>query len=179
MFLDVFRCLPAEPAFHSRDPNPTTQLNRLELGVSFSSGLQGGSCHVFSSDLLRISVVPHKCVSDFREAVGARDVIFGRPWGPGWAMLRNPNLIKIFSGTAQICLGFSRGGRGSGCHFRPAVGTRLGYVKESEFVYDFNGIAHICIGFSPGGRGSGCHFRPAAGTRLGVVQESGFIEDFS
>ena len=46
---------------------------------------------IFLSDLLRISVVAHKFVSDFRPAVGARDVIFGRPWGPGWATLRNPD----------------------------------------------------------------------------------------
>ena len=30
-----------------------------------------------------------------RQAVGARDVIFGRPWGPGWVMLRNPNVFRI------------------------------------------------------------------------------------
>ena len=33
-------CLPAEPVFHSRDAN-NTNTNRLELGVSFSSGLPG------------------------------------------------------------------------------------------------------------------------------------------
>ena len=76
-------------------------------------------------------------------------------------------------------LGFSRGGRGSGCYFRPALGTRLGYVKESGFIKDFSGTAQICLGFSRGGRGSGCHFRPAVGTRLSYVQESGFIKDFS
>ena len=69
------------------------QLNRLELGVSFSSGLPGWfrSCFFVS-------------------------------------------FIKDFSCTAQICLGFSPGGWGSGCHLRPAVGTRLSYVQESGFV---------------------------------------------
>ena len=61
-------------------------------GCHFRRVCRGGSCHVFSLDLLRISmvpyilkffyrisVVPHKFVSDFRPAVGVRDVMFGRP----------------------------------------------------------------------------------------------------
>ena len=102
-------CLPAEPAFHSRDANNTTNTNRLELGVSFSSGLPGWFRSCFSSALLRISVVPHQFVSDFRPAVGARDVIFGRPWESGWATSRNPILCgavqcsAVQYGTAQCC----------------------------------------------------------------------------
>ena len=98
--------LPAEPAFHSRDANNTTNTNRLELGVSFSSGL------------------------------------------PGWFLsCFFVGFIKDFNCTAQICLGFSPGGRGSGCHFRPAVGTRLSYVQESGFIKDFSCTAQISLGF--------------------------------
>ena len=71
--------------------------NRLELGLSFSSGLPGW----------------------FRSCFFVR-------------------FSKDFSGTAQICLGFSPGGRGSGCHFRPAAGTRLADVQDSGFIIDFS-----------------------------------------
>ena len=72
-------------------PAPTTGWSS---GCHFRRVCLGGSCHVFSLDLLRISVAPHK-------------------------------FVRIF---------VSPGGRGSGCHFRPAVGARLGYVKESQLV---------------------------------------------
>ena len=68
---------------------PTTDWSS---GCHFRRVCRSGSGHVFSSNSLRISVVPHKFVSDLRPAVGARDVIFGRPWGPGWATFRNPDL---------------------------------------------------------------------------------------
>ena len=75
-------------------------------GCHFRRVCRDGSGHVFSSALLRISVVPHKFVSDFRP-----------------------------------------GGRGSGCHFRPAAGTRRGVVQECGFIKDFSCTAQISLGF--------------------------------
>ena len=57
---------------------PTTPTN-WSSGCHFRRVCRDGSGHVFSSDLLRISVVPHILSRIFLPAVGARDVIFGRP----------------------------------------------------------------------------------------------------
>ena len=42
---------------------------------------------------------------------------------------------------------FRPGGRGSGCHFRPAAGTRRGVVQECGFIKDFSGTAQSSLGF--------------------------------
>ena len=39
------------------------------------------------------------------------------------------------------------GGRGSGCHFRPAAGVRLGHVKEHKVQEDFSVHPQISLGF--------------------------------
>ena len=80
--------------FSRPQPNNSTQQVGAR-GVIFVGSAGVVPVMFFSSDLLRISVVPHKFVWDIREAVGARDVIFGRPWGPGWATVRNPDVLSI------------------------------------------------------------------------------------
>ena len=130
--------LPVEPAFHSRDANnsPPTTPTDWSLGCHFRRVCRGGSGHVFSSALLRISVVPHKFVSDFRPGGRGSGCHFRPAVGTRRGYVKESGFTKDFSCTAQICLGFSRGGWGSGCYFRPALGTRLGYVKESGFIKD-------------------------------------------
>ena len=98
--------------FSRRQQLTTNNNNRLELGVSFSSGLPGWfrSCFfvgfIIIEDFTLISVAQHKFHQDFRP-----------------------------------------GGRGSGCHFRPAAGTRRGVVQECGFIKDFSCTAQISLGF--------------------------------
>ena len=67
LYVFLNKPLPAEPAFHSRDAitnnnNSESPTTGWSSGCHFRRVCRGGSCHVFSLHLLRISMVPHKFV---------------------------------------------------------------------------------------------------------------------
>ena len=74
----VIFCLPAEPSFYSRDANNQHQNQLTNSPTDWSSGCffrricRDGSGHVFSSVLLRISVVPHKFQSNLSRIFAQR-----------------------------------------------------------------------------------------------------------
>ena len=98
-----FGCRQSRFSFLAAPTTPHNTDNSLGLGVSFSSGLPGWFLSCFFVDLLRISVSTHKCIEDFSVARrSAWDVIFGRPWGSGWVILRNPNLFRVSVSTHRF-----------------------------------------------------------------------------
>ena len=102
---------PTTTPTHQHQLTNTNSPTDWSSGCHFRRVCRGGSGHVFSSALLRISVVPHKFHEDFRP-----------------------------------------GGRGSGCHFRPAAGTRRGVVQECGFIKDFSCTAQISCRQAVGAR---------------------------
>ena len=122
--------------------NTTPTTTGWGSGCHFRRVCRGGSCHVFSLHLLRNSFRNSFC----RRRRSAWDVIFGRQCGVrlgygfflGFQCPLSTHKFRISVSTHKfhyIHVWFQcRQAVGLGCHFWPAVGVRLGYVKESKFV---------------------------------------------